>query len=180
MLILQNDKSPSLSLMFVSFYSCPLSILSCELAAYKQFLQSNFFMYTINLITYNKWIHIRRCDNHAVIRMAQLESISVHKQWLSACQIFYLTYLIGIRINYRLSINCSTYNINNFGVINNLQLVTVLIGRLMGWVMSVASWRFRYKSYVHKNSLKSLSFLDSRPDYIELPHSFTSSLDTIH
>ena len=67
-----------------------------------------------------------------------LVCINNDQVFLRKMNFHYLTYLIGIHINYRLSI--SLYNV---AVLNNSQLVVVLIGRLMYRVMSIAPWRLR-------------------------------------
>ena len=82
--------------------------------AHKQFLQSNFFIYS-----YYEFDHLSESVDAMIVQTyGNAEAISMHKQRLSACQIFlckinyhYLTYFISIHINYCLSINYSTYNI---------------------------------------------------------------------
>ena len=82
----------------------------------------------------------------------------------SNSKFFLISCLIGIHINYRLSINCNTCDIviYNVRVLSNSQLVVVLIGRLMFRLMSIAHCHLRYVR--KKISLRSFFLLDSRPD----------------
>ena len=60
----------------------------------------------------------------------------------------YIAYIIGASINIIVYPLAAMYvlSLHNVGVLNNLQLVMALIGRLMHGITSVAPWHLRYKS----------------------------------